>query len=317
MKSLLLPDLGEGLQEAEIVAWSVSPGQTVQRGDILVSVETAKALVDIPAPETGRILACHGQAGEVLRTGSPLVDYETDPTASQTPVELDHGSVVGDLPEHREIHDEGTLIIGRQRTTPEGFEVLHGLRRQMARNLGKAHQQVALVTLFDEVVVEKRKHLLARVLKAIVVACHHEPALNVWYHDHPPSRRVHEQVRIGLAIATSEGLLVPVLPTGLRRRHEWEEAITQLRHKAEQRELTPDEQHGATFTVSNFGMMGGRFATPMVSPPQVAILGLGQLQRRAGGQGWSLPLSLSFDHRAVTGAEAAHFLSILSQRLAR
>ncbi|NNM51808.1 MAG: hypothetical protein HKM02_06235, partial [Pseudomonadales bacterium] len=212
MKSLRLPDLGEGLQEAEIVAWSVRPGQDVQRGDTLVSVETAKALVDIPAPETGRILACHGQPGEVLRTGAPLIDYETDNPALNRPADVDHGSVVGDLPEHRDTQEDGVLIIGRQRVTPEGFEVLHGLRRQMARNLGKAHQQVALVTLFDEVDLEKRKHLLARVLKAVVVACRHEPALNAWYHDHPPSRRLHEQVRIGLAIATPEGLLVPVLP---------------------------------------------------------------------------------------------------------
>ncbi|NNM53006.1 MAG: 2-oxo acid dehydrogenase subunit E2, partial [Pseudomonadales bacterium] len=118
-------------------------------------------------------------------------------------------------------------------------------------------------------------------------------------------------------MANPEGLLVPVLPSGLSRRQEWEEAILQLRQKAECRELTPDEQQGATITVSNFGMMGGRFATPMVSPPQVAILGLGQLHRQAGGHGWRLPLSLSFDHRAVTGAESAHFLSVLCQRLAR
>ena len=70
-----LPDLGEGLPEAEIVSWHVSEGDTVKTDDPLLSVETAKAVVEVPSPYSGVIARLHAQAGDIVATGAALVDF--------------------------------------------------------------------------------------------------------------------------------------------------------------------------------------------------------------------------------------------------
>ncbi|MBV1921732.1 MAG: 2-oxo acid dehydrogenase subunit E2, partial [Pseudomonadales bacterium] len=75
MKYFKLPDLGEGLQEAEIVEWHISPGDTVAVDQIIVSVETAKAIVDVPSPQAGEIAALFGAEGDIIHTNEPLVEY--------------------------------------------------------------------------------------------------------------------------------------------------------------------------------------------------------------------------------------------------
>ncbi len=89
MKYFKLPDLGEGLIEAEIVEWHIKEGDTVSVDQLMVSVETAKAIVDIPSPQSGCVLALFGQEGDVIHTGEPLVEYEGESD--------DTGTVVGDL----------------------------------------------------------------------------------------------------------------------------------------------------------------------------------------------------------------------------
>ena len=76
MNIFKLPDLGEGLVEAEIVQWHVSAGDTVREDDLLVAVETAKAIVDLPSPQDGHIKQCYGKPGDIIHVGDPLVDFE-------------------------------------------------------------------------------------------------------------------------------------------------------------------------------------------------------------------------------------------------
>ena len=76
MKYFKLPDLGEGLQEAEIVEWHIKPGAAVTTGQIILSVETAKAIVDIPAPQDGIVAACFGEEGDLVHTGEPLLEFQ-------------------------------------------------------------------------------------------------------------------------------------------------------------------------------------------------------------------------------------------------
>src|SRR5260221_7893426 len=72
----ILPDLGEGVHEAELIAWRVQPGQKVAEHDILAEMETDKALVEVPSPRAGTIAKLHGEPGEILHVGNPLVTYE-------------------------------------------------------------------------------------------------------------------------------------------------------------------------------------------------------------------------------------------------
>jgi pyruvate dehydrogenase E2 component (dihydrolipoamide acetyltransferase) len=99
-----LPDLGEGLEDAELVEWCVHVGQHVNENDILAKMETAKALVDVPSPREGVISVLHGQPGQAIKVGSPLVTYRpaSEPAPVETkkeppPVEADAGSVIGQL----------------------------------------------------------------------------------------------------------------------------------------------------------------------------------------------------------------------------
>ena len=102
MKFFKLPDLGEGLAEAEIVEWKVSAGDTVQVDQVLLSVETAKALVDVPSPVAGVIARLCGAEGDILHIGAPLVEFEGGE---------DDGTVVGKVSSHQQ-HIEDHFVVG-------------------------------------------------------------------------------------------------------------------------------------------------------------------------------------------------------------
>jgi len=337
MKIFNLPDLGEGLQEAEIVEWHVKPGDAIAADAPMVSVETEKAIVEVPAPHDGRIEKLFGKPGDLVRVGAPLVGFE-----GEAP---DTGTVVGVLSEVRATPAVRALarnlnvdLATVKPTGPGGVastedvkraargepaagaeEPLRGMRRTMARAMALAHQEVAAVTLVDDADVDhwpQGTPLLARLVRALLAASRAEPGLNAWYDAKAGSRRTLEEVHVGIAVDTPEGLLVPVL----RDAHKGfsEEDLRNLIQKARDRSLPPELLRGATITLSNYGAIAGRYASPLVVPPSVAIVGAGRLERRpvvaADGSIAAhrvLPLSLTFDHRAATGGEAGRFLNAL------
>jgi len=198
------------------------------------------------------------------------------------------------------------------------------MRATMARNMALAHQEVAAVTVIDDADVDhwpKGTSALARLARAIVVAAKAAPGINAWYDAKADARTIREEVDLGIAVDLPDGLLVPVL----RNAHKITDATAELEQlvaKARERTLSPEMLRGATITLSNFGAIGGRYASPMVVPPQVAILGAGRIEKRpvvakdgAIAAHRVLPLSLTFDHRAATGGEAARFLNAVKQDL--
>lgn len=356
MKIFRLPDVGEGLAEANIVQWHVAVGDEVAADQIIVSVETAKAVVDIPSPRAGRITALLAKEGDIIPTHSALVEFADgeEAVASSKPLAAhedngshDNGSVVGQLSRQtvtrrenfiigRHRHTEGRLQKTRERRSQrshdihstalfEGGENLDMTRRAMAENMQRAHQEVALVTLTleAEISFEDRRQLTSRLVRALVAAVQAEPALNAWYDGSTQKRKLHEAVHVGMAVDTTHGLYVPVLENAQdKEAMQIAREVAELKQAAEAHALRPEKMRGATITLSNFGALAGRFATPLVSPPQVAILGAGHAEDRLlpEGEGMRrarlLPLSLSFDHRAVTGGEAARFLAAAAADLA-
>ena len=155
-------------------------------------------------------------------------------------------------------------------------------------------------------------------MRAIASACKAEASLNAWYNAAAGERRLVKRIDIGIAVDTEGGLIVPVLRNvGERDARDLRAGLDRLRADAEARSIPPEELRGATITLSNFGMIGGRFANLVVVPPQVAIVGAGRITQQVmahHGQPTvrrALPLSLTFDHRVVTGGEAAPFLVAL------
>lgn len=361
MTKFLLPDLGEGLQDAEIVAWHVSEGDRVIDGQPLLSVETDKAVVEVPAPQSGRIAKLFGAKGDVVKVGTPLVEFEEGKGE-------DAGTVVGRLapapekeakpiaqpagvrasPAVRSLaRSLGVDLTGIVPTGPEGsisradveraaartvadastLEPLRGVRRSMAQRMAAAHEQVVPAGVNDEADIgdwASGEDITVRIVRAIAVACKAEPSLNAWYNAQAGERRLSSRIDIGIAVDTKDGLIVPVLrDAGSRNPADLRKGLDRLRADTAARTVPPEELKGATFTLSNFGMFGGRFAHLVVVPPQVAILGAGRAEERATARNGALavrrvlPLSLTFDHRAVTGGEAARFLAALKADLER
>jgi pyruvate dehydrogenase E2 component (dihydrolipoamide acetyltransferase) len=347
-----LPDLGEGLVEAEIVTWHVSPGDRVVADQPLVSVETDKAVVEIPSPYSGSVVSLRAAAGDIVATGAPLVEIETGST-------VDTGAVVGDLPssdrETEAAKPPAPPAAGRdsQRTNavpavrrlakklgvdlaqvtgsgPDGAILsadveaavrsndapLRGVRRVMARTMAAAGAAVVPATLTEQADIgawEEDINPTLRLIRAVCVACAAEPALNAGFDGE--QRTLNPEVDLAIAIDTPDGLFAPVLRqvAGLSPA-ELEIALADLKSSVQNRSIAREALTGGTFTLSNFGMISGLHAALVVVPPQVAILGAGRIHQAvlpiegAPAIRRILPLSLSFDHRAVTGGEAARFM---------
>jgi pyruvate dehydrogenase E2 component (dihydrolipoamide acetyltransferase) len=453
-KTFLLPDLGEGLPDATIVEWFVKPGDVVRLDAPLVSMETAKAVVEVPSPVSGKVLKLAGGAGDVVVTGTMLAEFEIDPSLPQraegqdtghhhggghaapakpapapsapppaTKTETlreDSGTVVGAMQTSDAVHAEAAVAVGGvkampavramarklgvdlarvrpsgtdgvvtmddvkraatdgtakvgapavgttqvatppaaaapvatrvapahetaqrtqlsasgkpMRTQPPSVSVsgqpeqLKGVRRNMARVMADAHAKVVPTTLTDDADIHAWAHgndMTVRLVRAICVAAKTVPALNAWFDGDHLTRTLHPHVDIGIAVDTDDGLFVPALRNadmldagGVR------EGINRLRAQVEARSLPASELTGYTISLSNFGMFAGRYATPVIVPPCVAIVAAGRARHQItpviGGfeSHKVIPLSLTFDHRACTGGEAARFLRAMLDDLA-
>lgn len=372
MKIFKLPDLGEGLSEAEICEWHVKPGETVKNGQPLLSVETAKALVEIPVPWDGTIDKLFANIGDILNVGSPLVGYreaETTGANDNSSVSPDSGTVVGAVPRGNEVVSEKATASNRREAgfkatpavralarklnvelsivTPSGpdglitrqdiervarileevgpMESLRGTRRAMARTMAQAHLEVADVTVTEDVDIgdwAAGSDTTLRLIRAIVAGCRAEPALNAWYDAHAMGRRVLDKIHLGIALDTPDGLFVPVLrDVANRSSKDLRDGLERLKADVGARRIPPEELRGYTFTLSNYGSIGGRYADPIVVPPTVAILGAGRIRNQVVPHEGKpavrpvLPLSLTFDHRVVTGGEATRFLMTVVREL--
>lgn len=475
-KTFNLPDLGEGLPDATIVEWFVKEGDVIRLDEPLVSMETAKAVVELPSPVSGKVLALAGAAGDIVVTGDMLVRFEPDlslpqraegqdtghhhgsgdagkdgrkpaaskpdaaAVASDTGGEVptdnrpspatggtgdesnerdDAGTVVGAMQSSDTVHAEqalgsggvrampavratarklkvdlarvratgpdGTVTMadvkqaaadgsagagsagspGRSaaptpaptsqgqpgntptgertrtqlsasgqpmRTRPPGEsasgqpEQLKGVRRNMARVMADAHAKVVPTTLSDDAEIhawDPGNDVTVRLIRAIGSACRAVPAMNAWFDGDKLVRTLHRHVDVGIAMDTDDGLFVPVLRNadildarGVR------EGVDRLRAQVQDRSIPASELGGYTISLSNFGMFAGRYATPVVVPPCVAIVAAGRARHQVmpvmGGfeSRKVIPLSVTFDHRACTGGEAARYLRALIDDLA-
>jgi len=396
-----LPDLGEGLPDAEIVTWHVKEGDAVKVDQLMVSVETAKAIVEVPSPYEGIITKLHAAAGDVVGTGEPLVDFQltgaSAASAAPTAVQVEShapqsGTVVGMMPVTGEIIEEHSLLrrtrhaVGDQvRAVPaaralarrlnvdlaqvsgsgkdgvitlddvlaaaplesprrkvasaveatvlgnrrhdDGAELLHGPRRAMAQSMSRSRDEIATCTVFDDADVHawpEGTDITVRLIRSIAAAVKEEPGLNARFDPSGPSRILFDHIHLAVAVDSPEGLIVPVIrDIDKKSGAELRASVDHLRKSVRERSVAPEEMRGYTFTLSNFGTLAGRYATPLVVPPAVAILGTGRLQRdvvptETGIEAHRrIPLSLTFDHRCITGGEACRFLAALIRDLGK
>ena len=183
----------------------------------------------------------------------------------------------------------------------------------------RAGEEVVHATVTDEADVgswPEGVDISFRLIRAVVAGCKASPSLNAWFDAKAERRSLHQRVDLGIAVETEEGLFAPVIrDAGARDEGSLRAEMEKIKKDVASRKIARETMMGQTITLSNFGMFGGRFADLVVVPPQVAILGAGRMEPRVvaiNGQPTVrrlLPLSLSFDHRVVSGVEAARFLN--------
>lgn len=209
---------------------------------------------------------------------------------------------------------------------PAGYEPLRGVRRNMARTMSAAHAAVVPTTLMDDADIHAwggGQDITVRLIRALVVASRVEPALNAWYDGTANARQLHRKVDVGIAVDTEEGLFAPALRNAdVMDAAALRTALNRLREQVKTRSIPAEDLSGYTLMLSNFGIYAGRYATPVVVPPCVCIVAAGKLRYEAIPVMGSIaahrviPLSLTFDHRACTGGEAARFLKAMLDDLA-
>ncbi len=388
--TMKLPDVGEGVAEAELVEWLVAVGDEVTPDSPVAEVLTDKATVEISAPMSGTVAALHGEPGEILAVGSDFLEIATDgavppedepaaedpepePAPAPTPAPepaapppaparsaeagrkptaapavrarakdlgVDLADVDGSGPEGRVVHADLDRIGGRSARSASRpiaaasgdgtAQPVRGVRRRIAERLTSAWTEIPHITYVDAVDVTElerlrgelngrdgatRLTLLPFLATAIVVAVRDQPTINAHYDHAAETLTTFDAVHVGVATQTDDGLRVPVVrhaeALGL---DDLSDEIGRVTGAARDGRATRDELTGSTITITSLGALGGLVTTPILNPPEVAIVGVNKIEVRPVWQdGAWLPrsmmnLSSSFDHRMVDGWDAAVFV---------
>ncbi len=339
-----MPDLGEGLEEGEIVAWLVEVGDTVALNQPLVEVETAKAAVEIPSPFAGVVTELHGAPGGSIPVGAPLVTFDggeapAGESVKATPpvrklakdLGIDLASVAGTGPAGRITAEDVRAAAdgggGTAEPASAGSTLAGSTRRAIADNLERqaAIPQVTVFRTVDCTALEARRGELGTsplplVIAALTRTVAEHPALNARWHDGDVEERA--AINVGLAVDTERGLVVAVLRDAAS--HGIADLATEIKRLADgarSGSLTPAEMTGATVAVSNTGSYGSEAGTPILSPGTSITLAIGVIGPRAlvvDGEVVARPactLSCTFDHRVLDGATVGRALTDLVNRL--
>jgi pyruvate dehydrogenase E2 component (dihydrolipoamide acetyltransferase) len=403
-----VPTTGNAGEDAVVLEWNVSEGSDVTAGDILVTLETAKATIDVEAPISGQVLrtffaagdevpehevlAVLGEPGEQMppdgSSAGPATDADdmgaTSPAyptpavlatqpgrgaepdgRGQTPARRHSASprarklagefgidltavagtgpmgriIIADVvaaqdrataeapPEQRALTTPATIDQVRS-APPDEFTVVpvRGARKVTAQRMHASLSDSAQLTLtryakakallryakrlrkVTDATSQPRIVLNDLIMFAAARAVAQHPEANSWFDWEGIKQFAH--VNLGFAVDTGQVLLVPVIRSAdTMTLSELSQAVRTAIDKARAGILTPDEMDGGSFTVSNLGSHGIHWFTPVLNPPQTCILGVGATHQSHPAGPSLLPLSLTFDHRAIDGAGAAALLA--------
>jgi pyruvate dehydrogenase E2 component (dihydrolipoamide acetyltransferase) len=351
-----LPQWGMGMQEGTIVRWFKHEGDVVQADEDLVEVEAAKTTQAVVAPASGVLLRVLVAEGDTIPVRTPLAVLgsaaDAPPSApanmaparrvAVTPVArklardlgVDLDQVTGSGPGGRiDESDVRAYVADQTAVTPgDRSEPMSAMRRAIARHMHTSLQTMAQLTLSTELDATELVRLRERLQRdfaltitdlmiyAVARALRDHPSLNASLDE--DRVRLHDGIHIGIAVALDEGLIVPVVRDADRK--SLLDIAAQTRALAEQARsgtLTPDQVTGSTFSITNLGRWGIDAFTPIVNPPEAAILGVGRIvEKPAAYRGTialrhMLTLNLTHDHRLVDGVPAARFLQRVVEML--
>ena len=402
LKDIILPDLGEGIDGAEVSEISVSIGDTVKEGDTIVVLESDKASMEIPSDFDGEIKDILIASGDEVHIGQLLVKIESDssskkisdqkknstedsqakpvkeeakpslapkpPTLSETisgdkvfaspgvrrlarELQINLSQIVGTGDKGRITKDDLNNFIKIQIANQSGTAVsinkeidfakwgnieevkLSKIKKITGQRLQQAWQSIPHVTQFDQANITKldetRKKMnselgknkakitfLPFLMKAAVKVLQEMPDFNSSLSHLAETLIIKKYYNIGIAVDTPTGLVVPVIHNVEQKTIEdLSLELVEISEKARSKKLTPSDMAGGTFTISSLGGIGGTYFTPIINPPEVAILGISRSKwektynhdKQKSLAQYIMPFSLSYDHRIIDGAAAAKF----------
>ena len=405
IKEILLPDLGEGIDTAEVSEVLVSPGKTIKTDDIILVLESEKASMEIPAETGGKVKKVLVVPGATVAAGQCLITLETTgkkatkqkakekkeehPPVTKTETErrkqrdvkretdrafaspgvrrlsrelkIDLQTIKGSGPKSRVTKEDLHNFIRNKmegasedphRPGPEidfsqwgkiETQKLTKIKGITARRMQQSWQTIPHVTQFDEADItdlhayrqklnkkasgkKQKTTFLPFFMKAASELLKKMPIFNSSLDHKGESVIFKHYFHIGVAVDTPAGLMVPVVrDVDQKSIIEISTELQDLGQRARDKKLKPSELKGGTFTISSLGGIGGTFFTPIIDPPQVAILGLSESwwkkvydhKSKTTHPRYVLPFSLSYDHRVIDGAAAARFTDGYAETLAR
>ena len=403
LKEVLLPDLGEGIDSADVSEILINPGDSVSIDDIILVLESDKASMEIPAEDAGVVKEVFVNAGDEVKTGAPLISIEVssgsteeskpEPKEEEPKKEDKETKIETKAPEiksenissDKTFASPGVRRLAREldidlttvnATGPKGRitkDDLHGfIKQKMAQGgsvgavslpkidfsqwgsideqpltkiqkitgdrLQQAWQTIPHVTQFDEadisVLNKKRIELkkegekknikvtfLPFIIKAVIKSLKEFPRFNSSLDHLGENLVLKNYYNIGIAVDTPTGLVVPVIKNADNKSIlGLSEELMDLSGRARTGKLKPDEFKGGCFTISSLGGIGGTNFTPIINPPEVAIMGVSKSiwkpvydhKNKEIVPTFMMPFSLSYDHRVIDGAIGAAFTSFFS-----
>ncbi len=403
LKEVLLPDLGEGIDSADVSEILINPGDSVSIDDIILVLESDKASMEIPAEDVGVVKEVFVNAGDEVKTGAPLISIEVssgsteeskpEPKEEEPKKEDKETKIETKAPEiksenissDKTFASPGVRRLAREldidlktvnATGPKGRitkDDLHGfIKQKMAQGgsvgavslpkidfsqwgsideqpltkiqkitgdrLQQAWQTIPHVTQFDEAdisVLNKKRiefkkegekknikvTFLPFIIKAVIKSLKEFPRFNSSLDHLGENLVLKNYYNIGIAVDTPTGLVVPVIKNADNKSIlGLSEELMDLSERARTGKLKPDEFKGGCFTISSLGGIGGTNFTPIINPPEVAIMGVSKSiwkpvydhKNKEIVPTFMMPFSLSYDHRVIDGAIGAAFTSFFS-----
>ena len=399
IKEILLPDLGEGIESADVSEVMVAPGDALAIDDIILVLESEKASMEIPSEEAGTVQKVFIAVGDQVKPGEILIimDVAVEPDGKKEKVkpkqrvkqksrekleDTPHSEIEEKEPSKkpsfstpgvrklaRELEIDLAIISGTGLKSRVTKDDLHGyIRAQMAKPAGgilatampaidfsqwgkiehqplnkikritgerlqQAWQTIPHVTQFDQADISKldaaRKVLktetaeksikvtfLPFIMQAAVETLKEFPEFNSSLDHTGKSLVIKKYYHFGIAVDTPDGLTVPVVrDVDQKSLLDLSSNLMDISSRARRNKLKPEDMKGSSFTISSLGGIGGTYFTPIINPPEVAILGVSEStwkpiydpETKEIIPKYVMPFSLSYDHRVIDGAAAAAF----------
>ena len=320
-------------------------GEIIKVGALLTTIRVeGETVAESARKDSGTVVGSLAEAIEVARP--VLATPAVRALARQMMVDL--ASVKGNGPAGRITKEDVEKAAGKSASQPSPAAdiygpveriPLRGIRRTVAKRMAEASKHVAEVTIWEDADITELEQVRAKqreateqqgvkltylpfLIKASIAALKAHPYFNATLDEETQEIILKKYYNLGIAVDTSDGLIVFVIKEADRKSLvDLARETAALAEKARLRKIDLPELRGGTFTITNYGVVGASYGTPIINHPEVAILGLGKIEDRAVVRGGQIvirkimPLSLAFDHRVIDGVEAGRFLGVVIQHL--